>query len=65
MVFDEILEKLVKESILIIKKTLTFIFNFSLCSETFPDLRKIAKFSPFKKKEEKKKFPIIVQLQFC
>jgi hypothetical protein len=64
-VFDEILKKLVKESIPIIKKTLNFIFNLSLCSGTFPDLMKIAIVQPIQKKEDKKKFPIIDQLQFC
>jgi hypothetical protein len=40
---DEIREKLVKESIQFDKKTLTFMFNISLCSGTFPDLMKIAR----------------------
>jgi hypothetical protein len=34
--YDEILERLVKDSIQFIKKPLTFIFNISLCSGTFP-----------------------------
>jgi hypothetical protein len=41
--YDEILEKLVKECIQFIKKPLTFIFNNSLCSGTFPNLIKIVK----------------------
>ena len=41
--YDEILEKLVKECIQFIKKPLTFIFNKSLCSGTFPNLIKIVK----------------------
>jgi hypothetical protein len=63
--YDEIPEKLVKECIQFIKKPLTFIFNISLCSGTFPNLMKIAKVRPIYKKEENKKFPITDQYQFC
>jgi hypothetical protein len=61
----EIPERLLKESIQYIKKPLTFIFNISLGSGTFPNLMMIAKVSLFLKKKGNKKFPIIDQLQFC
>jgi hypothetical protein len=48
--YDEIQEKLVKESIQFIKKPLTFILNISLCSATFPNFMKIEKVRPIHKK---------------
>jgi hypothetical protein len=41
--YEEIPEKLVKDSIQFINKPLTLIFNISLSSGTFPNLMKIAK----------------------
>jgi hypothetical protein len=48
--YDEISEKLVKNSIQFIKKPVTFIFNIPLCSGTFPNLTKTAKVRPIYKK---------------
>jgi hypothetical protein len=48
--YDEIPEKLVKFSIQYICKPLTFIFNLSFCTGTFPDQMKIAKVRPIHKK---------------
>jgi potassium voltage-gated channel Eag-related subfamily H protein 8 len=48
--YNEIPEKIVKQSIQFIKKPLTFIFNLSICSGTFPNLMKIAKVWPIHKK---------------
>jgi hypothetical protein len=36
--YDEILENLVKEVFCLLKESLTFIFNISLCSGSFTDL---------------------------
>jgi hypothetical protein len=41
--YDKILKMIIKQCIQIIKKQLTYIFNLSLCSGTFPYLKKIAK----------------------
>jgi hypothetical protein len=51
--YDEIPEKLVKESIQFIKKPLTLMFNTSLCSGNFPNLMKFAKVRPIHKKGRK------------
>jgi hypothetical protein len=44
--YDKILEKIVKLSAQSIIKSLTFIFNLSLCLGTFPNLMKIAEVRP-------------------
>jgi hypothetical protein len=63
--YDEIPEKLVKESIQFIKKPLPFIFNISLCSGTFQNCNEDSKSLAYsQKKERNKKFPIIDQFQF-
>ncbi|PNF41670.1 hypothetical protein B7P43_G06970 [Cryptotermes secundus] len=48
--FDEILVSLIKHCIQFINKLLTFIFNLSLNTGTFPNLMKIAKVRPILKK---------------
>jgi hypothetical protein len=62
--YDEIPDKLVKECIQFIKKPLTFIFNISLCSGTFPNLMKIAKVRPIYKKGGLQEISNY-QYQFC
>jgi hypothetical protein len=57
--YDEIPEKIVKQSTQFIEKPLTFIFNLSLCSGTFPNLIKIAKVQPnHKKRMETRNFQL-------
>jgi hypothetical protein len=51
--YNDIPEKIVKQSIQFLKKPLTFIFNLSLSSGTFPHLMKIAKVRPIHKKGQK------------
>jgi hypothetical protein len=51
--YNDIPEKIVKQIIQFIKKPLTFIFNLSLCSGTFPLLMKAAKVWPIHKKGRK------------
>jgi hypothetical protein len=51
--FNEILDMIVKQCIQFIKKPLTFIFNLSLSSGTFPNQMKIAKVCPIFKKGQK------------
>jgi hypothetical protein len=48
--YDDMPEKIVKLSLQSIKNPLTFMFNLSLCTRTFPNVMKVAKVRPIYKK---------------
>jgi hypothetical protein len=62
--FDGIPTLLIKHCVQHIIKPLTFIFNLSLSTGTFPNLMKVEKFILFLRKAVNKTFPIIDQSQF-